>query len=138
MEKWLVCPTLPEYEANKLGFIRCRPFAGKTPYGGRRSYGGKAWTGVWAKAGASGRYIFRFRGKTYKVARIVCAAFHGSPPGGAVCEHLNENPRDNRPENLSWSTQKANLNRPKIKQYHRSVCGRKMRGGALHFDGATP
>ena len=123
MEAWKRCPLLPEYQASTLGRIRRYPFQGRMPHGGKRVYGGKAWPGSWANGSGQGRYTFRFRGKTYKVARIVCAAFHGKPPNGAVCEHHNENGRDNRPENLLWSTQKANLNRPKFKAYCRSRTG---------------
>ena len=123
-EDWKPCPTLPGYEASTLGRIRCVPFEGRMPHGGKRMYSGKAWPGSWANSSGQGRYIFRYRGKTYKVARIVCAAFHGAPPSGAVCEHLNEDSRDNRPGNLLWSTQKANLNRPKFKAYCRTRFGK--------------
>lgn len=62
------------------------------------------------------RMIFRFRGKTYKVHRAVCEAFHGAPPfGGAVVMHLDEDGRNNVAENLRWGTQRENLNAHKFR-----------------------
>ena len=39
----------------------------------------------------------------------VATAFHGPPPApGAIVEHLNDVPTDNREENLCWSGHAAN------------------------------
>lgn len=87
-----------------------------------RAYGGKAHFGVWAKK--ERRRIFVFRNKTYKVHRLVCEAFHGPAPfEKAVVMHLNENPDDNRPENLQWGTQRENLNAPGFIQYCQARTG---------------
>ena len=105
--------------------IRRVPFIGKMPHGGTRIYGGKAWSGCWDGT----RYILQFRGKSYKVARLVCEAFHGTPPPWTpVCMHLDENSRNNCPKNLGWGTQKENMNAPKVKAYHRRWCSLKMSG----------
>lgn len=65
-----------------------------------------------------------YRGKTYKVHRLVCEAFNGPPPfQGAVCMHLDEDYRNNRPDNLAWGTQKENLNAPGFIAYCRSRTG---------------
>lgn len=96
------------------------------PHGGCRIYGGKPHCGVWAKDRL--RFLLIFRKKTYKVHRLVCEAFHGPPPDGADTLHLDENPANNRPENLKWGTRKENLNMPAIKAYHSDVCRQKMTG----------
>ena len=119
-EVWRTVPSLPQYQASSRGRIRRVPFTGKMPHGGLRQYGGKAWFGVWSETNR--RYIFVFKGRTYKVARIVCEAFKGAAPFSmAVAMHVDENPRNNRPGNLAWGTQKQNLNAPGFLNY---CCGR--------------
>lgn len=54
---------------------------------------------------------------------MVCEAFHGVQPHPypqSVCMHLDENSRNNRPENLAWGSQKENLNAPGFVAYCRS------------------
>jgi len=46
------------------------------------------------------------------VARLVCAAFHGSPPPSVVALHADDDPLSNRASNLSWGTQAENLVAP--------------------------
>lgn len=100
------------------------PYEAEMPNGGKRQYGGKPHFGVWNKQ--DGRFIILHKGKTYKVARLVCEAFHGSPTDDApVCMHLDENAANNSADNLAWGTQKENLNMPKVKAYHRSRTGDK-------------
>ena len=92
------------------------------PNGGVRTYGGKPWPGVWEPA--EGRYILMYKGKTYRVARLVCEAFHGPPPlGKPFCLHDDEDSRNNKPGNLLWGTQKENLNAPGFLAYCRSRTG---------------
>jgi len=92
------------------------------PYGGVRKYEGRPRYGDWDGA----RYIWVFRGKTYRVARLVCEAFNGPPPEGRnVCMHLDENSRNNRPGNLEWGTQKENLNFPGFIAYCKGRTGLK-------------
>jgi hypothetical protein len=89
------------------------------PYGGERvrSFGPTVGlVGYGAKASEYRRMIFRFRGKTYKVHRAVCEAFHGLAPfDGAVVMHLDEDGRNNLPHNLKWGTQRENLNAVKFR-----------------------
>lgn len=119
-EEWRVSPSLPEYEVSSLGRVRRIPYRAPMPRGGYRIYGGKAHYGQ----EADGRMVFVFRGKTYKVHQLVCEEFNGPKPfPSAVVMHLDENFRNNRPDNLRWGTQKENLNMPKIKRYHRSRTG---------------
>jgi len=89
--------------------------------GGSVQYGGTPTPGQWDGA----RFIYSRRGhRTYKVARLVCEAFHGPAPiDRAVCMHLDEDARNNRPENLAWGTQKENLNAPGFIAYCRARTG---------------
>jgi len=95
------------------------PRVAPLPNGGTRQYGGTARTGSWD----GDRYILMWRGKSYKVARLVCEAFHGKPPQRAVCMHVDENARNNNPANLKWGTQKENLNAPGFIAYCKGRTG---------------
>lgn len=120
-EVWRVSPSLPEYEVSSLGRVRRIPYTKRMPKGGTRTYGGQAHHG---QDTPEGRMIFVFRGKTYKVHRLVCEAFNGPEPfPRAVVMHLDEDYRNNRASNVSWGTQRENLNMPKVKAYHRSRTG---------------
>jgi hypothetical protein len=58
---------------------------------GIRLRGGEVTIGQWD----GNRYIYRLRGRTYKVARLVCEAFNGPPPTDKpCCLHINENARN--------------------------------------------
>ena len=93
------------------------------PKGGTRIYGGKPREGAWEPV--QRRYIVVWRRKTYKVARLVCEAFHGKPPKGKrYCVHVDEDAANNRPENLKWGTQKENLNMPKFIEYCQGRTGK--------------
>lgn len=117
-ERWQVVPSLPSVEASSEGRLRVVPYWGPTSRGrGTRLWGGVATTGQWDGK----RFIYPHRGKTYKVARLVCEAFHGSAPAGRLyCLHQDEDSRNNRPENLTWGTQKENLNAPGFLAYCRT------------------
>lgn len=92
-------------------------------------YGGQPSTGVWRKDVK--RYAILFRGKNYKVARLVCEAFNGPPPDKkAVCMHMDEDSRNNRPENLQWETQKQNMNAPGFLE-HCATARRGFKGNVL-------
>lgn len=121
-EVWRVVPSLPEYLASSEGRIMRAPYFGEMPNGGRRHYGGEPHFGVWNKQ--DGRFTVTVHGKTYRVHRLVCEAFHGqAPTDSPVCMHLDENAANNRPSNLVWGTQKENLNAPGFKDYCRTRTG---------------
>lgn len=107
-ETWRDVPSVPGYAASSYGRVMCKPFKAVTANGATRSYGGKPWNGTWDEK--TNRFVLYFRGKNYKVAALVCEAFHGPRPDGMVCMHLDENSRNNRPENLAWGFQMENLN----------------------------
>lgn len=123
LEQWREVRVPAGYLVSSLGRIMRAPYRAKVNRGvGFRSYGGKAWDGCWD----GNRYIFQFRGKTYKVHRLVCEAFHGPAPfDGAVVMHLDEDSRNNSPQNLRWGTQRENLNAPGYLA-HRQAQGRRV------------
>lgn len=135
-ETWRVVPSVPDLLASSEGRIMVTPRRETVPNGGERCYGGTPTTGSWDGT----RFIYQFRGRTYKVARLVCEAFSGKPPEGRnVCMHLDEDSRNNKASNLAWGTQKENLNAPGFLKYCRSrtgennprVKGRRARREAL-------
>ncbi len=70
-----------------------------------------------------------YRGKTHRIARLVCEAFHGPAPLEDVATiHLDKNRCDNRPDTLAWGTRKETSNFPEVKEYHRRVCQANMAG----------
>lgn len=97
------------------------PRVQETPSRGSIQYGGTPTFGQWDGS----RFIYARRGHpTYKVARLVCEAFNGPAPlDRPVCMHLDEDARNNRPENLAWGTQKENLNAPGFLAYCRGRVG---------------
>lgn len=119
MERWRPCK-VEGYIVSNLGLLMRLPYEGEMPKSGKRLYGGEPWPGVWDGK----RYIVTVKRRTYKVARLICEAFHGPPPfPGAVCMHLDEDSRNNRADNLAWGTQRENMNFPKIKEWFRARTG---------------
>jgi hypothetical protein len=120
-EEWKVVPSLPNVEVSSFGRVRAAKKTSRMPNGGVRVYENAGSFGQWDGT----RYLYVLHGKTHKVARLICEAFNGPPQKGQVCMHLDENSRNNRPENLKWGTQKENLNAPGFLAYCRSRIGDK-------------
>lgn len=121
-EVWRQVPSVPTYAVSNLGRIMRLPWIGRMPHGGPKHYGGEPTYGVWIEADK--RFCTNIKGQNYKIARLVCEAFHGAAPADKpVCMHLDENPQNNRPENLAWGTQKENLNAPGFLEYCRGRTG---------------
>lgn len=119
-EVWLTVPSLSDYEASSQGRVRRKRHMTPMPYGGSAERGGVAW------AGSGDRPQIWYRGKNYRVSRMVCEAFHGHAPfDRAVVMHVDDNPKNNTPDNLRWGTQKENLNTTKFLSYCRSRIGDK-------------
>lgn len=118
-EVWKIVPSVSGLMASSEGRVMVTPYLAPMPNGGERHYGGQPHFGVWSKQ--DGRFITVYKGKTYKIARLVCEAFHGPAPDDLpVCMHLDENSANNRPDNLAWGTPKENLNAEAVKAYHQS------------------
>lgn len=119
-EVWRKVPSVPRLRASNLGRLRLDPIAVALPNWGVRLYGGTPTLGAWDGT----RYVWQYGRRTRKVARLVCEAFKGPPPPGrSVCMHADENARNNRPTNLSWGTQRENLNAPGFLEYCRGRTG---------------
>ena len=111
VEEWREIPSRPTHVASSWGRVMVKPYASRTPTGGDRSYGGVPRYGSCVESDK--RPLVVYKGKTYRVSRLVCEAFHGPPPfPRAVAMHLDDDTTNNRPENLRWGTQKENLNAP--------------------------
>lgn len=113
-EIWRIVPSEPDLLASSWGRVMVAHYSSLSS---RRAYRAEPTFGVWG----GDRFIYARHGRrTLKVARLVCEAFHGTPPlPDSVCMHLDENSRNNKPENLAWGTQKQNLNAPGFLQYCR-------------------
>lgn len=118
-EVWRPVPSVDGLLASSHGRLMVTPYYSEMPHGGARVYGGEPTYGQWD----GDRFTYQLRGRTYKVARLVCEAFSGPPQDGQVCMHLDEDARNNRPENLRWGTQRENLNAPGFIEYCRSRTG---------------
>ena len=120
-EIWKPIPSIPGACASSLGRVWMPSKKNVLmPTGGTRDYISRPITGSMEKTASSRnekkRFIYRWSGKTYKVHRLVCEAFHGpQPPDKPIVMHLDEDPTNNRPENLKWGTRKENQNFPKAK-----------------------
>jgi hypothetical protein len=114
--EWKPIPSIPGAMANSLGQIKFPDVKAAMPNGGVRDYKTKPIYGHVRRASKTARHKYYgvlYRGKNYKVHRLVCEAFHGPAPfPKAVVIHLNEDALDNRPENIKWGTQRENLNMP--------------------------
>ena len=122
-EVWRVIPSLPEYIACSDGRVMRLPFIGPMPKGSVRPYGGEPTFGVVHPYNFH-RPTINFKGKSYRVSRLICEAFHGPAPfPKAVVMHLDDDQTNNTPENLRWATQKENLNTPTFLEYCRSRVG---------------
>lgn len=134
-EIWRQVPSAPGILASSEGRVMVEPYWASMPHGGRRAYGGQPHFGVFNKT--DGRFTITYKGKTYKVARLVCEAFNGPAPSDKpVCMHLDENAANNRASNLGWGTQKENLNAPAVKAYHRSGArGKRSLSGTMALRG---
>jgi hypothetical protein len=122
-------PSIPGALASSEGLIKLPECSSLMPHGGLRHYKTKWVAGGKRRASKTARHTYLavlYRGKNYKIHRLVCEAFHGPAPSPAsVVIHLDENALNNRPENLRWGTQKENLNMPGFIEYCRSRVGGK-------------
>ena len=120
-------PAISGALARSDGMVKMPNAFAPMPHGKIREYKTKWIRGSKTKSSKTARhqyYGFLYRGKNYKVHRLICEAFHGpSPFEGAVVIHKDENALNNRPENLKWGTQKENLNCQGFLDYCRSRTG---------------
>lgn len=125
MALWKPVLSMPGVLASDEGDILLPPSHQPSPFGGYRLVAPKPSKGYGGRARPyrSMSYYSRQFG-TIRIHQAVCEAFHGPKPfPEAVVIHLDENPLNNRADNLKWGTQKENLNMPKFKEYARSRTG---------------
>jgi len=121
-EEWKRVPSIHGLEASSFGRIRVCQFSVKMPNGGFRMCGGHPTFGVWDKK--QKRFRYWFRRKNVRVAVAICEAFHGFKPfPKAIVMHIDEDSKNNKPDNLKWGTQKENLNCPGFIAYCKSRTG---------------
>lgn len=132
MEIWRRVPSVPDYMACSDGRLMRVPYNASMPNGGLRQYGGQPTWGVWNKQ--EGRFQLHYKGKNYKVAQLVCEAFHGEKPTPeSVCMHIDENAANNAATNLAWGTQKENMNAPGYKAYRAKLSKRRWHGNSAEI-----
>lgn len=110
MPTWSPIPGHPGYEASTDGQVRSID---------RRVRNGNGWRTVPGRVlrpapDRSNRPTVSLwhnnRGHTRKVSTLVAAAHMSARPDGNVLRHLNDDPWDNRVENLAWGTPSDNMN----------------------------
>lgn len=127
-EEWKPVPSKPGIMASSWGRIKTPDREATMPNGGVRKYITKPTYGIVMKANKTARHTYmglynKFFGNM-KVHRLVCEAFHGSPPDSKpYVIHIDENAHNNKPENLRWGSQKENLNMPKFIEYCKGRIG---------------
>lgn len=131
-EIWKDVPEVDGFKASSLGRTWAPSTTAEMPNGGFRSYVTKPTFGTKGKSFKNARHIYfmtSYRGKNFKVHRLVCSAFHGPAPfPRAVVIHIDEDATNNRPENLRWGTQKENLNSPGFIAYCKARTGENSPG----------
>lgn len=123
MEEWRDHPTVDFIQVSSYGRVQVKPYQLPLPNGGFRTYGGQPHFGSREK---DGRMVFINRTRRFRkrVHILVCETFHGEKPfDGAVVMHLDDNPSNNRTDNLKWGSQKENLNADKFIAYCKSKTG---------------
>lgn len=107
------------YEVSSLGRVRSLDRNVYRKNGGAWRLSGRILSQAYCKDGRCPTYITPTViltkdgiGKTYKVAPLVCVAFHGPRPDGYQCMHLDGDSKNNKSDNLCWGTIHENSNEP--------------------------
>lgn len=127
-ELWLPVPSYPGLMASSWGRVRLPDGEAPLPNGGVRKYFPEPTYGVKRKASKTARHqyygLYNRRYGNLKVHRAVCEAFHGpAPEGKPFVLHADENALNNKPDNLSWGSQKENMNASGFIAYCQSRTG---------------
>lgn len=114
-EIWVRSPSFHFLSVSSWGRLLIDPYEVEMPRGGIKSIKTKPTLGCKVKAYA-GKQRFLFINKKHgvknkKVHQLIAEAFLGEKPfPDAVVMHLDDNPLNNRVDNLKWGSQKENLN----------------------------
>jgi len=105
---------------SSLGRYMIVPSVATMPHGGFRHYETAPREGV--VPNDDPRPIMTYRGKSYRLHKLVCEAFNGAKPfDDAVVMHIDGDSTNNAASNLKWGTQKENMNHEKFLEYRRST-----------------
>ncbi len=98
MELWIPIDSHPRYAVSNEGRVKNLK-TGRVLKPGRHTFGYHLY-GLSTNA----------KSTTFTAHSLVCRAFHGPPPTPkSVVMHLNDDPGDNRADNVKWGSQKDNL-----------------------------
>lgn len=97
-QQWKRIPTYPSYEVSNLGEVR--RVGSEQPLKLSTKKGRHPYQRAHLCQDGKAKYIL--------VHRLVLEAFVGACPKGHQCLHLDNNPRNNRLDNLKWGTPKEN------------------------------
>ena len=105
---------------SSLGRYMIVPSFSDMPHGGQRHYETAPRDGVIPSE--DNRPVVTYRGKTYRVHKLVCEAFNGPKPfSGAVVMHMDSDSTNNAAANLKWGTQKENMNQDAFLEYRKKT-----------------
>lgn len=125
-EVWKKVPSVEYLWASSLGRICSESYLTLMPRGGWKTNKLEPTYGYVQATKNYKRKTIVFRRKTYRVASLVAEAFLGYRPDDLDVSHKDEDSLNNKSSNLMYESRKENLNRPKIKEYHKKVCRHKM------------
>lgn len=107
-EKWLPVPGYEDYEVSDQGRVRSLARSVRSRWGTPKALKGRV-----LKQATQGRYyvvtLYRASGpKSCLVHRLVLLAFIGPCPNGQEGLHFDDDPTNNRLDNLRWGTRSEN------------------------------
>lgn len=104
-EEWRPIPGFPDYEASNQGRVRSWRQPGLGASKRRRA------TPKLLRTPTIGRYpmVSLGEGNRFRLHIIIARTFIGPRPDGEVIRHLDDDPLNNRPENLAYGSQFDNM-----------------------------
>lgn len=128
-EEWREVPGYPGVWASSWGRVHRRSRDGLNRAGQRSqpTYGAQVVRNTKNGATYIGCAVVWVGLGRLSVSRLVCAAFHGPQPSPeeSYVLHGDDDPQNNRPENLRWGTQEENLAAPGYRQKQREAWVRR-------------
>jgi hypothetical protein len=105
MIEWRECYGFPGYSVSNTGIVKSTVVSKRNPKGDMN-------LSLFPNSSGYPSVDLLIAPKTFKkvlVHRLVCEAFHGPRPEGAVTRHLDGSRTNNNSENLCWGTAKENV-----------------------------
>lgn len=123
-EKWAAIDGFPNYEVSTFGRVRSIDRTARIRSGSERPIAGQIMRLNINKKRGGYAYIALCkdgRHASFKVHRLVAQAFIPNPQNKPEVNHIDNNPANNRVENLEWVTAKEN-------NLWKAACGRSENG----------